>query len=230
MISCVYTITGKIDGKILVGYTTNFDIRRRTHIYTLIAGKHDNPHLQNYYNKYGKNSVDIEILEEYPPEILPAMEHYWAIVLDAHNRNHGFNILPTHPLGKNKTLSEESKKKISKANLGRHCKHSPEAIERKRIYSLREENVIRMRELQKETAKRRIGLHHTKDSKLRMVRNKFGKNRIIEIYNLQSELMHTCDFQTEASNLTGVKRSAISNNLIGLSKTAGGYIFKYREV
>jgi hypothetical protein len=32
-----------------------------------------------------------------------------------------------------------------------------------------------------------------------------------------------------ASKLTGVKRAAISNNLAGLSKSAGGYIFKYKN-
>lgn len=33
----------------------------------------------------------------------------------------------------------------------------------------------------------------------------------------------------EASTLTGVKRAAIANNLAGLSKSAGGYIFKYKN-
>jgi hypothetical protein len=72
-------------------------------------------------------------------------------------------------------------------------------------------------------------MHHSKEEKLRMKSSKFGHVKEIEIYKKNGEVLHTCNLSTEASNLTGVKRAAIANNLAGLSKSAGGYIFKYKN-
>ena len=50
----------------------------------------------------------------------------------------------------------------------------------------------------------------------------------IEIYKKDGDILNVCNFSTEAAIITGVKPSAIRNNLAGLSKSAGGYIFKYK--
>ena len=62
-----------------------------------------------------------------------------------------------------------------------------------------------------------------------MMITKFGKMREIEIYK-DGQLIDTCNFSPEAVLLTGVKRSSISNNLVGLSKSAGGFVFKYKNI
>lgn len=77
---------------------------------------------------------------------------------------------------------------------------------------------------------RRIGTHQPLSSKLKMMSTKFGKQRIIEIYDLDGKLINNCNFSPEASEITGVKKSAIRNNLCGLSKFAGKYVFKYKEI
>ena len=61
-----------------------------------------------------------------------------------------------------------------------------------------------------------------------MMMTKFKEHREIEIYTKEGKLLHVCNFSLEASKITGVKRSAISNNLIGYSKSAGNLIFKYK--
>lgn len=108
-------------------------------------------------------------------------------------------------------------------------KHSPEAIEKIRERSNKEDNIKRIKEIQKMASDRRIGQHCSKERKLKSVISRFGKRRDIQVYK-DGELLYTCNFSSEASVLTNVKKSAIRNNLAGLSNSSGGYIFKYKEV
>lgn len=135
MISCIYTITNKVNGKFYIGKTKNFFYRISKHKYTLRNDLHINDHLQKAWNKYGEDNFLFEILEEHDIEDLLPMEHYWCNLLDAFNYNKAYNIKPTHPFGKGtnspqmrekvkqaltgKTLSEEHKLKLSLAKKGK---------------------------------------------------------------------------------------------------------------
>ncbi len=99
-IVCIYTITNQIDGKIYVGYTSNYVQRKSRHSKDLEYNIHKNSHLQNAYNSHGKDNFKIEILEECKKELLLALEHYWATILNVHNKNYGYNYQPTHPYTK----------------------------------------------------------------------------------------------------------------------------------
>lgn len=125
----------------------------------------------------------------------------------------------------------ESEKVVSKMIIinGKR-KHSPEAVAKIQQRSRQEDNKNRILEIQKIAANKRIGLHHKKESKLASNLTKFGKIRKIEMYNKTNNLLHTFDLSLEAAQFLGIKRSAISNNLCGISKTCGGYIFKYKEI
>lgn len=118
---------------------------------------------------------------------------------------------------------------VNKVGRVKGSKLSDKEIEIIRERSLQEKNIKHMTELQKESAKSRIGLHHSNTSKIQMMIHKFGKMRQIEIYK-GNLLVDICNFSPEASILTGVKRAAISNNLAGLSKSAGGYTFNYKNI
>lgn len=118
--SGIYTITNKIDGKMLVGYASNFTKRKNWHFTKLENKNHPNSYLQNAVNKHGIENFEFDILEEYPNEgfILPSMEHYWANLLDTHNRERGYNLQPTNPYDKI-SHSVETRKKMSDSNKGR---------------------------------------------------------------------------------------------------------------
>lgn len=118
---------------------------------------------------------------------------------------------------------------IVKRGIPKGWKHSEESIEKIRKRSNKEDNKLRIKEIQKISAKKRIGKHHPKEVKLKMVITRFGGIKEIEIYK-SGELINVCNFISEASKITGIKTSAIKNNLCGLSKTAGGYIFKYKNL
>lgn len=125
-----------------------------------------------------------------------------------------------------KTNRPEKDRKVRGAPKGYH--HTSEAIEKIRIRSCQTDNKERIRKIQKIASNNRIGKHCPEEQKIKAITSKFGVMRQIEIYNLKGELLHTCNFSPEAAEFTGVKRSAISNNLVGISKHTKEHIFKYK--
>lgn len=109
-------------------------------------------------------------------------------------------------------------------------KHTPEAIEKISIRSRQQDNVDRIRKLAYETHIKNIGVPRSYETKVKIAESKIKDGRIIEIYNIDGSLFNTAKFSQEASDLTGVKRAAISNNLCGLTKSTKMFIFKYKEV
>ena len=62
----IYKITNLIDGKIYVGSTIDFEIRKKNHWCQLKANEHSSKHFQNAWNLYGEKNFTIEIIEEVP--------------------------------------------------------------------------------------------------------------------------------------------------------------------
>lgn len=54
----VYLISNNVNGKCYVGSTVHLDQRRREHFSRLANNKHVNAHLQNAYNKYGREASE----------------------------------------------------------------------------------------------------------------------------------------------------------------------------
>lgn len=86
--------------------------------------KHDNPYLQNAYNKYGKNNFKFEIIEECIVDNLISREQYYLDKMKPWKREIGYNICITATGSKanlGKKFTKEHKEKISKALKGRKC-------------------------------------------------------------------------------------------------------------
>jgi len=249
----IYKIRNLVNNNLYIGSTRRPKYKRKyEHFSRLRNNKHYNNHLQNVFNKHGESNFIFEILEKVPfsketnnEEInkeLVKREFYFVKLL-----NPEYNIKKDIVRGQTGYKhSEETKKKISESNLKNHLdkpkkekvrirlsssgwKHTPESINKIRNRSLKEDNKKRIREIQKIASIKRIGTHLSSDSKIKMIKKKFGKMREIMIYNKKGEFVNKCNFSSEASVLTGVKRSNISNNLAGISKSAGDYIFKYTD-
>lgn len=118
MKSGIYTITNKINNKIYLGFSSFMERRNYKHFYHLKKGNHDNDKLQKAFNKYGKENFIFEILEECEVEHMCSLEHYWCNILNVHNDNYGYNILPTNPYSICKYHSQETKDKISNSKKG----------------------------------------------------------------------------------------------------------------
>lgn len=197
----IYLTINQINGKIYIGQTS---INKTNYIG---SGKL----LKKAINKYGKDNFIKIILRNHICSLkeLNWWEDFYINLFDSRNLKIGYNIVPGGSKG--------------------GFNHTVEAIDKIKTRSNQEDNKLRIRKIQKNAAVSRKGTHHNKEAKLKMMITKFGYIKEIEICKKEGEVLYTCNFSTEASALTGIKRSAISNNLAGLSKSAGGYIFKYKN-
>jgi len=84
MNSGIYLIKNILDEKVYIGSSVNLKGRRYKHFWMLEKGIHDNPHLQNSYNKFGKENFKFEILENCECNILVERENYY---IDKFNSN-----------------------------------------------------------------------------------------------------------------------------------------------
>lgn len=124
----VYLISNNVNGKCYVGSTVHLDQRRREHFSRLANNKHINTHLQNAYNKYGREAFDFEILETIDiddniKDKLLKREQFWI-----DNLKPEYNILLVAGSNLGYRHTEETKKKISESTTGvkkseEHAKH-----------------------------------------------------------------------------------------------------------
>lgn len=124
----VYLISNNVNGKCYVGSTIHLDQRRREHFSKLANNKHINAHLQNAYNKYGREAFDFEILETIDiddniKDKLLKREQFWI-----DNLKPEYNILLVAGSNLGYRHTEETKKKISESTTGvkkseEHAKH-----------------------------------------------------------------------------------------------------------
>lgn len=124
----VYLISNNVNGKCYVGSTVHLDQRRREHFSRLANNKHINAHLQNAYNKYGREAFDFEILETIDiddniKDKLLKREQFWI-----DNLKPEYNVLLVAGSNLGYHHTEETKKKISESTTGvkkseEHAKH-----------------------------------------------------------------------------------------------------------
>jgi group I intron endonuclease len=90
MKNVIYKIRNIINNKFYVGSTVNSRVRFQTHRRNLRAGKHQSPHMQAAWNKYGEDCFKFEIIEIVEcSENLLAAEQKW---LDEHaGKPHCYN-------------------------------------------------------------------------------------------------------------------------------------------
>ena len=197
----IYLTTNNINGKIYIGQTT-------TNTEKYIGS---GVYLQKSIRKYGKENFSRVILVDgiETKEQMNCLEMFYIKLYDSTNSSIGYNR--------------------SNGGDNKYSTHTEETKEKIRLRSNQEDNKMRIRQIQKIASQVRVGLHHKQTSKRKMMDTKFGISRVIEIYK-DDILIHTCNFSSEASVLTGVRRSGIKNNLCGLAKSAGGFSFNYKIV
>lgn len=114
----IYRITNTTNGKSYIGKTgMNFGDRWDSHRSLLNSGKHDNPHLQQAWKKYGVDNFEFAIVEAVEdPDLLNDLEIKY--IADYKKRGLSYNMHDGGDGGYNlgKHLSEETKRKIGEKN------------------------------------------------------------------------------------------------------------------
>ncbi len=244
MISCIYTITNKVNNKIYIGKTNNFISRKNHHKCDLRKGTHINFYLQSAWNKYGEDNFVFEIIEEYEIDHLCAMEHYWANLLDVFNYNKGYNTKPTHPYCKGGN-SKEAIDKTRVALLGR--KHSVESIDKMSKIKLGkvmpEETKRKISESNKgkiisEETRKKLSIHRYNNpltpfkgqKRPHDLMMKIGETRKKPIAQYTLDMIFIKEWKSaiDAKNELNINKGNIASCCKGIRNNAGGYIWKYR--
>lgn len=115
MNSGIYKITNKTNGHIYIGQSVNLSKRMNRHLWALQGEYHGNSHLQSAFNKYGKESFSFTILLYCEKPELTRYEQYFVDAL-----NPEYNICTECVESRvGVPVSEETKRKIRKANMGK---------------------------------------------------------------------------------------------------------------
>lgn len=110
----IYKITAIHSGEFYIGSSNDIRVRWNRHKCDLRKNIHGNKHLQNIYNKYGKDCFVFEIIELTTKDMLIQTEQKY---LD--NLKPQLNIRPIAELNLGLKHTEEAKIKMSKAKLGK---------------------------------------------------------------------------------------------------------------
>lgn len=113
----IYSITNLINNKKYIGQSVDVYTRWRNHKSALKHNRHNNEHLQNAWNTYGSQNFIFEILEICNIDEIDDIEQRYIELFDTVNSEYGYN----NESGghENKSLSEQSRKKIADKHKGR---------------------------------------------------------------------------------------------------------------
>ncbi len=240
--SGVYKIVNTKTGKIYIGSSVDLKRRERVHFNSLKRGNHENSHLQNAYNKHGKDNFVFEVIEEINKEYNIEREQHW---INQNSFNELYNINPTAGSFLGRTHSDETKLKIRLGNSNSRGVHQIDATTGDLI-----ESFSSARE-----AERSTGIKSSKISpcckgkqkssggyKWRFTNESSSENkkwiacngaphglskRVCQIDRESNSIIDTFPSSMEAERVTGVANQSISKCCTGKRNTAGGYKWEY---
>jgi len=172
----VYKISCLQTGKFYIGSAHSLIQRKRTHLSCLRKNKHRNSKLQRAWNKYGEQNFQFQTLLICSKDDVLFYEQLLLTKLDA--VTNGFNISPSVIGGKGIKHTEETKAKLKEAWIQRRMRpKNPVSEETKKKISLAKLGKKRKpftEEARKNMAisrmgnKNRLGIPHTEETKLKM--------------------------------------------------------------
>ena len=117
----IYRITNMVNNKFYIGSAESFARREWQHKNDLKRNAHKNPHLQASWNKYGAEMFVFEIMEQIPEgEATLAWEDKWLRDCVGRKDCYNVNTLATSPRS-GLTWSEKSKQQLSINRKGKHA-------------------------------------------------------------------------------------------------------------
>ena len=206
----IYKITSP-NSRVYIGQSNNID--RRFNQYKRLVSCNRQQMLYLSFLKYGVDDHIFEVLELCEEALLNEREQFYIDFYKTTNRKFGLNLRMAGSKGRH---INETKNKISKAN-----KRKKRTIEQ-RI------NISNAKKLNPTKfwlgEKRPIETINKIRESLKGVVN---ANKPIIQYDLNMNEIGRFEGATDASRKLKISRSAIKNNLLGLSKTSNNNIFKY---
>jgi group I intron endonuclease len=178
VLSGIYSIVCKTNGKGYLGSSKNIQARWKKHLYYLRKGNHVNPYLQNSFNLHGEDSLEFRLIEDLtglsPKEIREIEQIYldqmdWSFSFNVCKDSRGGEVIEEANERRRESLRkfhEENPDAIRGENnpfYGRtHKQSSKDQVSKKNTGKVRSEEFKRQKS---EFMSSRRGSHHTEDHK-----------------------------------------------------------------
>ncbi len=169
----IYKIINKINGKYYVGSSKNIKYRWNRHIKKLNNNIHINPHLQNAWNKYGKESFVFKIIEKTTKENTLIIEQKYLDIAKL-EPNKTYNIcFDVFASMKGRKHSQKSLQKLKERwiRFTHPMKGKRHSIEAKRLMSLNHSNTSGKNNPMYGKPSAMKGKSHSIESKIKMSKN-----------------------------------------------------------
>lgn len=235
----IYKITNP-NGKVYVGQSTNIESRKKQ--YSRLDNCKQQIKLYHSLVKYSFTNHSFEVVEECVVEELNIRERYWQEFYNV--LEEGLNLRLTETSDRSGKLSKETKEKMSKTR--KEYNQTPEGKEsRKRAmantdqaarvakidYKLRHERTDYVKKKINTDYKTRTANTDYKARTANMDWVEFAKKHCKPIiqYTKDNTLIREWESGLEAGSTLGIHKNCISACLRGKQKTAGGFIWKYKN-
>jgi group I intron endonuclease len=193
-------------GKVYIGQSWDLNARRKAYSKAACKGQHL---ILNSLLKYGWENHKWEILLYLTDNTTQKWMDYWEISFISFYKDCGLELLNIKPGGFGGKLTEEIKIKISLANKGR--KPAQHLIEKLKIIN-RRPCLEHVKKIVSETHK---GVKHHAATPVKQ-------------FDKEGNFLAEWSYMKEAAKALDISRTSIGNCCTGVSKSAGGFIWKYK--
>ncbi len=163
-ITGVYCWRNLVNGKVYIGGAyKSFEGRFAEYRKRLPKGRCHNIHFQRAYDKYGKHSFKLTIIERCHPADVADRETWWIAHYDATSQDKGYNVCPTGGSRLGARHTEETRAKMSADRKGR--KPTDEARAR---MSASGRGKVHSAEHNAKVSAAKMGYKHTEEAKAKM--------------------------------------------------------------
>ena len=169
----VYKIINLVNNKVYIGSSSRLRQRKHEHLKQLNYDRHCNKHLQNSYNKYGKENFKWEVIEyiefnedrEILKNNLLEREQYYLDLYQSYKENSGYNLCPTagSSLGSKQSAETVEKHKKTLENKSKEEKLEIQRKRKKTLENKSEEEKLETRKKLSESLKGRVVSKETRE-------------------------------------------------------------------
>jgi len=243
--SGIYYIKCLVNNKLYIGLTNNLRKRFNIHKHYLRNNKHDNPYLQNAWNKYNEDNFEFGVFEYCNENLLSEKEIFYINKYNTLDNKYGYNI---HQGGEIFNFTNEMKIKSSIShtknsilqfdlegnfiNKWRNVKEFSVSIGKtiaiRSIYDCCNKNTRRKTYLNYIWVYEQDYLKNGIDLSYYLNRNIKIAKPVLQ-FDLEDNFISEFKSVYQAGIITGIKKQNIQNCCIGNQKTSGGFIWRYKE-
>lgn len=114
-VSGIYILTNSVNGKRYIGSSNNIRKRLWKHRSLLRHNKHENPYLQNAWNKYGEDMFAFAVIETCETDVLLEREQYY---IDTLKPEYNIDVSTTHDHLNPETIEKMRKRRREQLDNG----------------------------------------------------------------------------------------------------------------